>query len=109
MVKNFTTQGSRLERYANNTSHKEASIAGRKVSLTEEELEKTPPAKKELVKTSIKIDKALKEKTMALANLKQMTWIGLIEKALENQLRANAKMMNQFTKYHIEETESNKE
>ena len=56
MVKNFTTQGSRLERYANNTSHKEASIAGRKVSVTEEELEKAPPAKKELVKTSIKID-----------------------------------------------------
>lgn len=43
---------------------------------------------------------------MALARLKQMTWISLIERGLENQLKANAKLMNQFTKYHIDERNS---
>lgn len=107
MSKNFASQGSRLDRFANMKKENEAEIAGRRVSLTEGDLEKrVGPKEKVLVKTSIKIDRDLKEKSMALARLKQMTWISLIERGLENQLKANAKLMNQFTKYHIDERNS---
>lgn len=108
MSKNFASQGSRLDRFANMKKENGAEIAGRRVSLTEDDLEKKAagPKAKVLVKTSIKIDRDLKEKSMALARLKQMTWISLIERGLENQLKANAKLMNQFTKYHIDESNS---
>lgn len=102
MKKNFiNTETSRLDRFANHSikDNNEETIAGRKVSQDENSRRK----KIDIVKTSIKLPRELKEQTQALARLKQITWISLIEKGLENQLRANAKLMNQFTKYHIEE------
>lgn len=102
MKKNFiNTETSRLDRFANHSikDNSEETIAGRKVSQDENSRRK----KIDIVKTSIKLPRELKEQTQALARLKQITWISLIEKGLENQLRANAKLMNQFTKYHIKE------
>lgn len=99
--KNFTSSGSRLDKFASHKTQNAntGSIAGRKVSQIEEEhIEKV-----ELVKTSIRIPKDLKEKTQALAHLKQVSWTELIEQALENQLRANAQKMNQFTRFHIDD------
>lgn len=90
---------SRLDRFKH--SHEGGSggyIAGRKVSQDET----TREEKNDIVKTSIKIPRKLKEQSQALAALKQMTWTALIEKGLENQLKANADLMNQFTKYHID-------
>jgi hypothetical protein len=103
MKKNLlnTESSSRLERFAGhatNDNHEET-IAGRKVSQDETSRRK----KADIVKTSIKLPRELKEQTQALARLKQITWVALIEKGLENQLRANAKLMNQFTRYHIDE------
>lgn len=100
MKKDFSSTVSRLDRFAKGASADKArSIAGRRVTETEEQYRK----KTDTVKTSIKIDRELKEKTQALARLKQMSWTELIEHALKNQLRANAKLINQFTQYHVDE------
>lgn len=46
MSKNFASQGSRLDRFANMKKENEAEIAGRRVSLTEGDLEKRVGPKK---------------------------------------------------------------
>ena len=101
MKKDFSSTGSRIDRFARHSSSEDGtkSIAGRRVTTTEDQYQQAPDA----VKTSIKISRDLKEKTQALARLKQMTWTELIEHALENQLRANAKLINQFTRFHVDE------
>ena len=100
MPKEFPkSDGSRLSRFAKG-EHKEGTIAGRKVTQTEKARQK----KKKIASTSIRIDNEIKEQAQALASLKQISFGALVEKALQAQLRKNAALMNQFTKFHIEDS-----
>ena len=78
-------------------------IAGMNVSETEEQ--RNAKRKKRIVNTSIRIDKELKDKAQTLAALKHVSFTQLIEMGLNNMIRKNAKLMNEFSKYEIEETE----
>jgi len=90
--KDFTTTGSRLDRFSGKTSS-EGSIGGHRVSESEDE---RLAKKVEVVKTSVVLPKELKERTQELAHLKQMSWKNLLEFALEEQLRINADLLAKF-------------
>ncbi len=94
---------SRLERVAEaaSTSKKKtgvASIAGNRVSETEDQRAK----KSALVSTNFRLPRDVKDQCMALAALKQVSLTELVVHAMKMQLKRNAPLLNQFTKFRID-------
>ena len=95
---------SRLDMIAEAASSNEkktgvASIAGNKVTQTEAQRGKQASA---TTSTTVRIPKDLKDKCMALASLKQITFTDLVIHALKRQIKRNSVMLNQFTNYKID-------
>ena len=103
LTKRLNNQPSRLDTFQ---SGSQGTIGGMIVSETEDKRneKKQKPA---IVNTSIRINKELKDKAMALCALKQITFTRLVEIGIENQLKYNADLMNRFTKYHIDTDSEN--
>ena len=102
----FHRPSSRLDRFSTRdvpTEPREASIAGSRVSETEEH--RKSRQKENTIRTTVRIPAELKAQCLDLAAMKQVTFTDLVISGLKNQIRRNAEMMNKFTKYHINEDE----
>lgn len=88
-----------VSRY-NTTKQPNPTIAGQKVSITEDERTALLANKVDYLRVNITIPKDIKEQATALAKLKQTTLSGLITYALKRQLIRNAQLMQAFTQYN---------
>ncbi|TYZ19617.1 hypothetical protein [Selenomonas ruminis] len=96
---------SRLERIAEEASSNErktgvASIAGNRVTQTEAQRKKKITTA--TVSTNFRLPRDVKEQCAALASLKQVTLTELVVHAMKMQLKRNAPLINQFTKFNID-------